>query len=173
MSNNRHTIAVWVENLPGMLSRVAGFISARGFNIESICAGPTTEPGITRITIVISGDPQILELILKQIRKQINVIKVINLSAGEHVEREMALVKVKAQERYRPEVLRIADIFRCRVVDVGVDTYTLEITGNHEKIEAVLELLDIHGVLEVARTGTCAIQRGKRAKGRTREGAVS
>jgi acetolactate synthase-1/3 small subunit len=163
--NNRHTISIWVENLPGMLMRVVGFFSARGFNIESVCAGGTTEPDVTRITLVTQGEPQILELIIKQIRKQINVLKVVDLTSLNRVEREMALVKVKVQERYRPEVLRIADIFRCRVVDVSLDTYTLEITGNYEKIEAVLDLLSAHGVLEVVRTGTLAMQRGKKKRG--------
>ncbi len=164
--NQRHTVSVWVENLPGVLIRVVGHISARGFNIESICAAPTLDPELTRITLVTEGDEQIWAQILKQIRKQINVVRVMDLTEVSRVEREMALVQVKAPERYRPEVLRIADIFRCRVVDVSLDTYTLEITGDHEKIEAVLDLLNAHGVLEVARTGTLAIQRGKKARGK-------
>jgi acetolactate synthase-1/3 small subunit len=144
--------------------KVVSYFTARGFNIESVCAGGTTEPDVTRITLVTEGDPGILELIIKQIRKQINVLRVVDLTNLDRVEREMALVKVKAQERYRPEVLRIADIFRCRVVDVSLDTYTLEITGDHEKIEAVLDLLGVHGILEVVRTGTLAIQRGKKKR---------
>jgi acetolactate synthase-1/3 small subunit len=158
----RHTISVWVDNIPGVLSRVTGLFSGRGFNIESLCVAETIEPEVSRITLVTSGDEQIIEQIIKQLRKLINVIKVVDLTTVEHVEREMALVKVKAEDRSRAEVLRIADIFRCRVVDVSPNSYTLEVTGNHEKIKAVLDLLKAHGVHEVVRTGTLAIQRSKK-----------
>jgi acetolactate synthase I/III small subunit len=158
----RHTIAVWVDNTPGVLSRVTGLFSGRGFNIESLCVAETMEPDVSRITIVSTGDEQITEQIIKQLHKLINVIKVVDLSEMEHVEREMALVRVHAEDKSRAEVLRIADIFRCRVVDVNPTTYTLEITGNHEKIKAVLGLLKVHGIQEVVRTGTLAIQRSKK-----------
>jgi acetolactate synthase-1/3 small subunit len=158
----RHTISVWVDNTPGVLSRVTGLFSGRGFNIESLCVAETIEPEVSRITIVSTGDEQITEQIIKQLRKLINVIKVVDLSLLDHVEREMALVRVKAEDKSRAEVLRVADIFRCRVVDVSPHTYTLEITGNHEKIQAVLGLLKVHGVLEVVRSGTMAIQRAKK-----------
>jgi len=158
----RHTISVWVDNTPGVLSRVTGLFSGRGFNIESLCVAETTEPDVSRITLVSTGDEQIIEQIIKQLHKLINVIKVVDLSELEHVEREMALVRVKAEDRSRAEVLRIADIFRCRVVDVSPNTYTLEITGNHEKIGAVLGLLKLHGIQEVVRSGTLAIQRSKK-----------
>jgi acetolactate synthase-1/3 small subunit len=158
----RHTISVWVDNTPGVLSRVTGLFSGRGFNIESLCVAETIEPEVSRITIVSTGDEQITEQIIKQLRKLINVIKVVDLSQLDHVEREMALVRVKAEDKSRAEVLRVADIFRCRVVDVSPHTYTLEITGNHEKIQAVLGLLKVHGVLEVVRSGTMAIQRAKK-----------
>lgn len=158
----RHTISVWVENTPGVLSRVTGLFSGRAFNIESLCVAETVEPEVSRITLVTTGDEQIVEQIVKQLRKLINVIKVVDLSQVEHVEREMALVKVKAEDRSRAEVLRIADIFRCRVVDVSPTTYTLEITGNHEKIKAVLDLLKVHGIHEMVSTGTLAIQRSKK-----------
>jgi acetolactate synthase-1/3 small subunit len=158
----RHTISVWVDNIPGVLSRVTGLFSGRGFNIESLCVAETTEPEVSRITIVSTGDEAITEQIIKQLRKLINIIKVVDLSELEHVEREMALVRVHAEDRSRAEVLRIADIFRCRVVDVSANTYTLEITGNHEKIEAVLGLLKLHGIQEVVRSGTLAIQRSKK-----------
>jgi acetolactate synthase-1/3 small subunit len=158
----RHTISVWVDNIPGVLSRVTGLFSGRGFNIESLCVAETIDPEVSRITLVTTGDEQIIEQIIKQLRKLINVIKVVDLTPLEHVEREMALVKVKAEDRSRAEVLRVADIFRCRVVDVSPNTYTLEVTGNHEKIKAVLDLLKTHGVQEVVRTGTLAIQRSKK-----------
>lgn len=158
----RHTISVWVDNIPGVLSRVTGLFSGRGFNIESLCVAETLDPEVSRITIISTGDEQITEQIIKQLRKLINIIKVVDLSELEHVEREMALVRVKAEDRSRAEVLRIADIFRCRVVDVSATTYTLEVTGNHEKIQAVVGLLKNHGIQEIVRTGTLAIQRSKK-----------
>ena len=158
----RHTISVWVDNIPGVISRVTGLFSGRGFNIESLCVAETMDPAVSRITIVSTGDEQITEQIIKQLHKLINVIKVTDLSEQEHVEREMALVTVKAEDKSRAEVLRIADIFRCRVVDVSPHTYTLEVTGNHEKIGAVLTLLKNHGILDEVRTGTLAIQRPKK-----------
>jgi acetolactate synthase-1/3 small subunit len=158
----RHTIAVEVDNTPGVLSRVTGLFSGRGYNIESLCVAETMDPEVSRITLVSVGEAQIIEQIIKQLHKLINVIKVTDLSEVPHVEREMALVRVKAEDKSRAEVLRIADIFRCRVVDVSANTYTLEITGNHEKIEAVLGLLKLHGIQEVVRSGTLAIQRSKK-----------
>ncbi len=158
----RHTISVWVDNQPGVLSRVTGLFSGRGFNIESLCVAETMDPAVSRITLVTSGDEQIIEQIIKQLRKLINTVKVVDLSELDHVEREMAMVRVKAEDKSRAEVLRIADIFRCRVVDVSPTTYTLEITGNHEKIQAVLSLLKVHGILDVVRSGTLAIQRAKK-----------
>ncbi|MEJ5329468.1 MAG: acetolactate synthase small subunit [Desulfobaccales bacterium] len=160
--NRRHTISVWVDNQPGVLSRVTGLFSGRGFNIESLCVAETMDPNTSRITLVTSGDEQIIEQIIKQLRKLINTQKVVDLSELDHVEREMAMVRVKAEDKSRAEVLRIADIFRCRVVDVSPTTYTLEITGNHEKIQAVLSLLKSHGILDIVRSGTLAIQRAKK-----------
>ncbi len=160
--NRRHTISVWVDNQPGVLSRVTGLFSGRGFNIESLCVAETMDPHTSRITLVTSGDEQIIEQIIKQLRKLINTQKVVDLSELDHVEREMAMVRVKAEDKSRAEVLRIADIFRCRVVDVSPTTYTLEITGNHEKIQAVLSLLKSHGILDIVRSGTLAIQRAKK-----------
>jgi len=158
----RHTISVWVDNEPGVLSRVTGLFSGRGFNIESLCVAATMEPDVSRITLVSVGNEQIIEQIIKQLRKLINVVKVVDLTTMEHVEREMALVKVKAEDRDRAEVLRIADIFRCRVVDVSSTSYTLEVTGNSEKLGAVLGLLKNVGIQEVVRTGSVAIQRSKK-----------
>jgi len=158
----RHTISVEVDNIPGVLSRVTGLFSGRGFNIESLCVGETLDPTVSRITLVTSGDEQIIEQIIKQLRKLINTIRVVDLTTLDHVEREMVLVRVKAEDKSRAEVLRIADIFRCRVVDVSPATYSLEITGNREKTNAVLGLLKIHGILEVVRSGALAIQRAKK-----------
>jgi acetolactate synthase I/III small subunit len=158
----RHTITIWVDNIPGVLSRVTGLFSGRGFNIESLCVAQTMDPEVSRMTIVSTGDEQITEQIIKQLRKLINIVKVVDLSELDHVEREMALVRVHAEDKSRAEVLRIADIFRCRVVDVSPTTYTLEVTGNHEKIGAVLGLLKNHGIQEIVRTGTLAIQRSKK-----------
>jgi acetolactate synthase-1/3 small subunit len=166
MGNNknvrRHTISVWVDNQPGVLSRVTGLFSGRGFNIESLCVAETMDPEVSRITLVTTGDEQIVEQIIKQLRKLINTIRVVDLCEMDHVEREMALVTVRAEDKSRAEVLRIADIFRCRVVDVSPTTYTLEITGTHEKLDAVLTLLKGHGILDIVRSGSLAIQRAKK-----------
>ena len=158
----RHTISVWVDNLPGVLSRVTGLFSGRGFNIESLCVAETMDPEVSRITIVSTGDAQITEQIIKQLHKLINVIKVVDLSEVEHVEREMALVTMKAEGASRAEVYRLAEIFRCRVVDVSPSTYSLEITGNHAKLQAVLDNLKVHGILDIVRSGAMAIQRSKK-----------
>jgi acetolactate synthase-1/3 small subunit len=158
----RHTISVWVDNLPGVLSRVTGLFSGRGFNIESLCVAVTMDPEVSRITIVSTGDEQITEQIIKQLHKLINVIKVVDLSEVEHVEREMALVTMKAEGASRAEVYRLAEIFRCRVVDVSATTYSLEITGNHAKMQAVLDNLKAHGILDIVRSGAMAIQRSKK-----------
>ncbi len=158
----RHTISVWVDNLPGVLSRVTGLFSGRGFNIESLCVAATTDPEVSRITIVSTGDEAITEQIIKQLHKLNNVIKVVDFSGLEHVEREMALVTVRAEGEHRAEVFRIADIFRCRLVDVTPSTYTLEVTGNYAKMQAVLENLKVHGILDIVRTGTLAIQRTRK-----------
>jgi len=158
----RHVISVSVDNEPGVLSRVTGLFSGRGFNIESLCVAPTIDPEVSHITLVTTGNEMIIEQIIKQLRKLINVIKVVDLTPTEHVEREMALVRVKAEDRQRAEVLRIADIFRCRVVDVSPSAYTLEVTGTSEKLNAVLSLLKTIGIQEVVRSGSLAIQRSRK-----------
>jgi len=158
----RHTISVWVENLPGVLSRVTGLFSGRGFNIESLCVAETMDPEVSRITIVSTGDEAITEQILKQLHKLINVIKVVDFSGLEHVEREMALVTVRAEGDSRAEVLRLAKILHCRVVDASPTTYTLEITGNYAKMQAVLDNLKGLGILDIVRTGALAIQRTRK-----------
>ncbi len=158
----KHTIGVLVENQPGVLSRVAGLFSGRGFNIESLTVAETNEPGLSRITLVTTGDQHILEQIIKQLNKLINVIKVFDFRDTEFVEREMALIKVRAEQHTRAEVLRIVDIFRAKVVDVSPHFYTIEVTGDDGKIQAILELLGQIGIVEVARTGKAALARAKK-----------
>jgi acetolactate synthase-1/3 small subunit len=158
----KHTISVLVENVPGVLSRVTGLFSGRGFNIESLCVAETLEPTVSRITLVTSGHEQIIEQIIKQLNKLVNVIKVTDFRAGESVEREMALIKVRADGESRAEILRIADIFRAKVVDVSPEAYTIEITGDFNKIRAILDLLKHFQVKEIARTGTVAMARSRK-----------
>ena len=155
----RHTLSVLVENEPGVLARVVGLFSGRGFNIESLNVAPTLESGVSHMTIVTSGDEQIIEQIVKQLRKLVTVIKVVDFQDMAAVEREMMLIKVQADDSRRGEVLRIADIFRCKVVDVSLMDLSLEATGNHEKIEAVINLLNRFGIKELTRTGTMAMKR--------------
>ncbi|WP_022662724.1 acetolactate synthase small subunit [Paucidesulfovibrio longus] len=157
----KHTLSVTVENEPGVLSRVAGLFSGRGFNIESLNVGPTLEPGVSRMTITTEGDEQIIEQIVKQLRKLVTVIKVRDLTELKAVAREMVLVKVNAEEGKRAEILRIVDIFRCKVVDVSLDEVTIECTGDAGKIEAIIDLLTRFGIKEIARTGATALKRAK------------
>jgi acetolactate synthase-1/3 small subunit len=155
----RHILSVLVENEPGVLSRVAGLFSGRGFNIESLNVGPTLDAGVSLMTITTSGETQIIEQIVKQLRKLITVIKVVDMLDHKAVEREMALIKVNAEDSRRAEVLRIVDIFRCKVVDVSVDEVTIEVTGDQGKIAAIISLLVRFGIKEIARTGLVALKR--------------
>ena len=155
----RHILSILVENEPGVLSRVVGLFSGRGFNIESLNVAPTLEDGVSLMTITTSGDEQIIEQIVKQLRKLVTVIKVVDFIDVSAVEREMVMVKVQADDARRAEVLRIADIFRCKVVDVSLNDLTLEATGDHGKIQAILSLLTRFGIKEIARTGTVAMRR--------------
>lgn len=159
MPDNRYVLSILVDNQPGVLSRVVGLFSGRGYNIESLCVAETIDPLVSRITLVTHGDEAILEQIKKQLNKLINVIKVHTLTDSEFVEREMALIKVYARTQSRAEILRIVDIFRCKVVDVGIDHYTIEVTGNEGKIKAILSLLKPIGIKEIARTGAIALFR--------------
>ncbi len=155
----RHVLSVLVENEPGVLSRVVGLFSGRGFNIETLNVGPTLEDGLSLMTITTSGEEQIIEQIIKQLRKLVTVVKVVDLTHLQSVEREMVLIKVNAEDERRAEVLRIADIFRCKVVDVSGNDLTLEITGDQGKIKAIVSLLQRFGIKEFARTGTVAMRR--------------
>ena len=158
----RHTISILVDNESGVLSRVAGLFSARGFNIESLNVAPTHDPDTSRITLVTSGDEYIIQQIIKRFNNMVNVIKVTDLTEIKRVEREMVLVKVDAQVDNRAELLRISDIFRAKVVDISPKTYTLEITGDLEKVNAFIEMLAPFGIKEIARTGTVAMIREKK-----------
>ena len=159
----RHVIALLVENEFGVLARVAGLFSGRGFNIESLCVAETLDPTVSTMTIVTRGDDQNIEQVLKQLNKLISVIKVVDLIDKDFVEREMVLIKVNASRENREEVLRVADIFRGKVVDVGAKTYTLEVTGDEKKIDAILTLLKPLGIKELVRTGHVAMVRGNKA----------
>jgi len=156
----RHTISVLVENEFGVLSRVVGLFSGRGFNIESLSVAPTLDSSISRMTIVTSGDDRILEQIGKQLNKLIDTIKIIDFTGEDFVEREMALIKVTAEDHTRAEILRISDIFRGKVVDVTAKSYTVEVTGSPVKINAILDLFRPLGVKELVRSGPVVIGRG-------------
>ena len=158
----KHTISVLVENEFGVLSRVSGLFSGRGFNIESLSVAPTFDPSISRITLVTRGDDQILEQITKQLNKLIDTIKVIDFTGQDYVERELALIKVNAEEGTRAEVLRIVDIFRAKVVDVTSRSYTVEITGAPAKVNAMVELLQPMGIKELVRSGPVVLGRGSK-----------
>ena len=165
----KHTIAVLVENRFGVLSRVAGLFSARGYNIESLSVGETLDPTVSRMTLVVRGDAFVIEQVIKQLHKLIDVIKVTDLTEENHVEREMILLKVNAEPTSRAEILRIADIFRAKVVDVTPATYTLEATGDESKVTAIVELLRPFGIQELVRTGKVAIARGAKTRSRRAE----
>ena len=158
----RHNISVLLENEAGALSRVSGLFSARGYNIESLTVAPTEDPSMSRMTIVTSGSEEVIEQIIKQLNKLIEVVKVLDLNEGPHLERELMLVKVKAQGEWREELNRLSDIFRGSIIDVADNTYTIELTGNGSKLDAFLEALDPSVILETVRTGACGIGRGER-----------
>jgi acetolactate synthase-1/3 small subunit len=154
-----HIISLLVENKFGVLSRVAGLFSGRGFNVESLSVGPAMDPTVSMMTIVTSGDDRVLEQIMKHLNKLIDVIKVVDLTESEYVERETALIKVHTRPEDRAEALRVADIFRAKIVDSTSNTYTIEITGDTKKIQAIINLLRPLGIKEVVRTGRIAIAR--------------
>jgi acetolactate synthase I/III small subunit len=154
-----HIISVTVENKFGSLSRIAGLFSGRGFNIESLSVAPTLDPSMSQVTIVPSGDERIIEQIVKQLNKLIDVIKVVDLNESDFVSRETALIKVHARPEDRAEALRIADIFRANVIDSTPATYTIEVTGDPRKIGAIINLLQPLGIKELTRTGRVAVAR--------------
>jgi acetolactate synthase I/III small subunit len=156
----QHTISVVVENEFGVLARVSGLFSGRGFNIDSLSVAPTNDETLSRITITTRGDDAILEQITKQLNKLVDVIKVLDFSDDSAIERELALIKVAAEDESRAEVLRVVDIFRAKIIDVTPKSYTIEATGNPAKINAILDLLRPLGLKELVRTGSVAIGRG-------------
>ena len=155
----RHTISVLVENKFGVLARVSGMFSGRGFNIDSLNVAPTHDPSLSRITAVLKGDEAQLDLCIKQLRKLINVVDVIDFKEGQAVERELVLVKVRASTANRSEIVQIADIFRAKIVNLTAENLIIELTGTDDKINALLDLLAPFGILELARTGRLALKR--------------
>ena len=162
LQEKRHILSILVDNKPGVLARVSGLFSGRGYNIESLCVAETIDPLISRITLVTTGDVVIIEQVKKQLNKQINVIKVVDFTEGAFVQREMALIKIRAKQEHRAEILRMVDIFRCRVVDVSPEYYILEVTGDEDKLAALLNLLRPMGIKEIAKTGAIALAREKK-----------
>lgn len=158
----KHTISVLLTNKPGVLSRVTGLFSGRGFNIESLCVAETLDKGVSCLTLVTKGDETIVEQITKQLHKLIDVIKVTNITENAFVEREMVLIRVKAEAHTRAEVLRIIDIFRGKVVDVSPKSYAIEVTGAASKVEAFIDILRPIGIKEIVRTGMIAMARSKK-----------
>jgi acetolactate synthase-1/3 small subunit len=159
----RHIISILMENEAGALSRVAGLFSARGYNIESLTVAPTEDPSLSRMTLVTRGTEEIIEQITKQLNKLIDVVKLMDMTDGPHIEREMLLVKLHAEGERRSELKRIADIFRGRIIDVTNHTYTVELTGDGAKLDAFLEVLEPGAIIEVVRSGVSGIARGDRS----------
>ena len=156
----RHIISILMENEPGALSRVVGLFSQRNYNIESLNVAPTEDPTLSRLTVTTTGDDRVIEQITKHLNKLIDVVKLVDLTEGNHIERELMLVKVKALGAARDEVKRTVDIFRAQIVDVTPSLYTVQITGDAEKLDAFLQAMGPVGILEVARTGVSGIARG-------------
>jgi acetolactate synthase I/III small subunit len=158
----RHIISILLENEAGALSRVAGLFSARAYNIESLTVAPTEDASLSRMTLVTSGSDDVIEQITKQLNKLIEVVKVVDLSEAPHIERELMLIKVRATGKDREETKRLCDIFRGRILDVTDSTYTIELTGTGEKLDAFVQALDKSAILEAARTGASGMARGER-----------
>lgn len=162
MTEKKYILSIIVDNEPGVLSRIVGLFSGRGYNIESLCVAETSEPNVSRITMVTTGSEPIVEQIKKQLHKLINVITVFDFTGTKCIQRELALIKVNAKPEFRAEILRIVDIFRCKVIDVSADHYSIEITGDEDKLTALLNLLKPFGIKEVVRTGSIALNRDQK-----------
>lgn len=160
---SRHTLSVLVEDQPGVLARIASLFARRGFNIESLAVGPTEAEGVSRMTIVVNVAESPLEQVTKQLNKLINVLKIVELDNSAAVQRELLLVKVKADNNTRSAILETVALFRAKVVDVAPDAITIEATGNHDKIQALLNVLEEHGIKELVQSGMVAIGRGAKA----------
>ncbi len=158
----KHTLAVLVENRPGVLSHVAGLFSRRGYNIESLAVGETDDPSVSRITLVVEGDAKIIEQVSKQLNKQVEVIKVNDITEEETVDRQLLLLKVNADIAVRQEIMQIVEIFRCRIVDIGRRSLIVEATGDDAKIQAIIKSLQSFGIMELVRTGRVSIVRGQK-----------
>lgn len=158
----RHVIAILLENEAGALSRVAGLFSSRGYNIESLTVAATEDPTLSRMTIVTKGSDEVIEQIIKQLNKLVDVVKVVDLNDGQYIERELLLVKVRSTGKEREELKRLADIFRGHIIDITDKIYTIELTGDSEKLDAFMECLDNELILETVRTGASGIARGER-----------
>jgi len=158
----RHIISILLENEPGALSRVVGLFSARGYNIETLTVAPTEDPSLSRMTIVTVGSEDVIEQITKHLNRLVEVVKVIDLTDGPHIERELMLIKVRAVGKEREEMKRITDIFRGRIIDVSDKSYTIELTGDSSKLDAFIEATDRSAILETVRTGCSGVGRGAR-----------
>ncbi|GAB1578014.1 acetolactate synthase small subunit [Bordetella petrii] len=158
----KHVISVLMENEPGALSRVVGLFSARGYNIETLTVAPTEDATLSRLTVVTVGSDEVIEQITKHLNRLVDVVKVVDLTEGAHIERELMLIKVRAVGKEREEMKRMADIFRGRIIDVTDKSYTIELTGVQEKIQAFIDALDRSAILETVRTGVSGIGRGER-----------
>ena len=158
----RHIISILIENEAGALSRVAGLFSARAYNIETLTVAPTEDASLSRMTILTTGSADVLEQITKQLNKLIDVVKVVELSEAAHIERELMLIKVRASGKDRDEMMRMAEIFRGRIIDVTESSYVVELTGPSEKLDAFIGAIDSSLILETVRTGVCGIGRGDR-----------
>jgi acetolactate synthase-1/3 small subunit len=159
MEAEKHIMTMLVDNQPGVLSRVVSLFSGKGFNIESLVTAPTMDPQVSRITITTKANPPVIEQIEKQLRKLINIIKLRDMTGPKAVKREMALICVNAKAEHRAEILRIVDIFRCKVVDIGLEHFIIEVTGDEAKLEALLNLLKPMGIQKLARSGPLALYR--------------
>lgn len=160
MKNEKHIMTVLVDNEPGVLASVVGLFASRGFNIDSLSVGETDDPEISRMTITTNADSMTVEQIEKQLNKLINVIKLRDLTGPENIHRELALMTVTAKQNHKEEILRLVDLFRAKVIDVGVDYYTIEITGTPQKLETFFALIKPFGIKKIARTGPVAMTRG-------------
>ena len=156
----KQILSVLVQNHPGVLVRVSGLFSSRGYNIESLAVGETEDPEVSRITLVVSGDESVLDQLIKQLSKLIEVIKVRDLKPEGSIKRELALVKVSAEQKQRQEIFELVNVFRAKIVDVTPTSMVLEVTGDYQKVEAIIDLVRPFGILELVRTGSVAITRG-------------
>lgn len=161
--HDRHTLSVLVENKPGVLTRIAGMFARRAYNIHSLAVGPTDDPRVSRLTLVVGTEAVQLEQIIKQLNKLVNVLKILELDPEESVERELQLIKVSADPQTRSQIIELADVFRAKIVDVAQDAITIEVAGAPGKLEAMAELLEPYGIRELVRSGTIAVSRGPRS----------